>query len=118
MATTLPRASQIMSPNRRALDHSVSRSISWGHRVLLIVAFGVGPLVACETAIPTPTSDLTSGQALVDLNAQLAQFREDNALLQAQIDSLRGALAYQDTILRQVAAGAGIPMRPPAVPIP
>jgi hypothetical protein len=48
----------------------------------------------------------------------MVQFREDNALLQAQIDSLRGALAYQDTILRQVAAGAGIQMRAPSVPIP
>ncbi len=85
---------------------------------MLLVAVAAGPLVACSTVVPTPTSDLASGQALVDLNAQLAQFREDNALLQAQIDSLRGALAYQDTILRQVAAGAGVPMRPPAVPIP
>ncbi len=85
---------------------------------MLTLCVGAGPLVACGTSVPTPTSDLTSGQALVDLNAQLAQFREDNALLQAQIDSLRGAVAYQDTILRQVAAGAGISMRPPAVPIP
>lgn len=107
-----------MSPNRRALDHSVSRPLSRRRRLLLALCFGAGPLAACGTAVPTPTSDLTSGQALVDLNAQLAQFREDNALLQAQIDSLRGAVAYQDTILRQVAAGAGIPMRPPAVPIP
>lgn len=86
---------------------------------MLALAISVaGPLAACGGAIPTPSSDLTSGQAFVDLNAQLAQFREDNALLQAQIDSLHGAIAYQDTILRQLAAGAGISMRSPAVPIP
>lgn len=118
MATTLPRDPQTMSPNRRALDRSVSRPLSRPRRVLLLLGVAAAPLVACNTAIPTPTSDLTSGQALVDLNAQLAQFREDNALLQAQIDSLRGAMAYQDTILRQLAAGANVPMRPPTVPIP
>ncbi len=86
---------------------------------MLALAISIaGPLGACGGAIPTPTSDLTSGQALVDLNAQLAQFREDNALLQGQIDSLHGAIAYQDTILRQLAAGAGITMRSPTVPIP
>jgi hypothetical protein len=61
---------------------------------------------------------MNTGQALLDLGGQLAQLREDNALLQNQIDSLRGALAYQDTVVRQLAAGAGISMRLPASPFP
>lgn len=73
---------------------------------------------ACDGSIPTPASDITTGQAFIDLNAQLSQFREDNALLQEQIDSLRGVAAYQDTIVRQLAAAAGISMRAPAMPIP
>lgn len=73
---------------------------------------------ACDGSIPTPSSDISTGQAFIDLNAQLSQFREDNALLQQQIDSLRGVTAYQDTIVRQLAAAAGISMRPPAMSIP
>lgn len=78
----------------------------------------VAPLVACGTSIPTPTSELSSGQAILDIGAQLGQIREDNALLQAQIDSLHGVVAYQDTVLRQLAAGAGVSMRRPVVPVP
>jgi hypothetical protein len=50
---------------------------------------------------------------VLDLGTALVQVREDNAMLQAQIDSLRGALAYQDTIVRQLAALSNVTMRPP-----
>lgn len=78
----------------------------------------VAVLSACGSGLPTPTSDMASGQAVLDLGMQLVQLREDNAMLQAQIDSLRGAVAYQDTILRQLAAGAGLSMRPPVPSFP
>jgi hypothetical protein len=107
-----------MSSKHHPLDRSVSRRLSRARPWLFVAVVAIGPLLACNGAIPTPSNDLSSGQAVIDLNAQMVQFREDNALLQAQIDSLRGALAYQDTILRQVAAGAGIQMRAPSVPIP
>jgi hypothetical protein len=61
---------------------------------------------------------MASGQAVLDLGMQLVQLREDNALLQAQIDSLRAVVAYQDTLVRQLAAAAGLPTRPPALPFP
>ncbi len=54
----------------------------------------------------------------MDLGTLVGQLREENAMLQSQIDSLRGALAYQDTIVRQLAAGAGVQMRAPAWPTP
>jgi hypothetical protein len=75
-------------------------------------------LSACGTAIPTPTSDMATGQAVLDLGMQLVQLRADNALLQAQIDSLRGVVAYQDTLVRQLAASAGLSVRPPASTFP
>lgn len=68
--------------------------------------------------MPTPTSDMASGQAVLDLGMQLVQMREDNAALQAQIDSLRGVVAYQDTVVRQLAATAGIPVRASGLPFP
>jgi hypothetical protein len=54
----------------------------------------------------------------MDLGSLVGELREENANMQAQIDSLRGALAYQDSIVRQLAAGAGVPMRASAFPTP
>lgn len=73
---------------------------------------------ACSGSIPSPTSELNSGQAVMDLGSLVGELREENAMMQAQIDSLRGALAYQDTIVRQLAAGAGVQMRASAFPTP
>jgi hypothetical protein len=73
---------------------------------------------ACQGAVPSPTPDFNSAQAMLDLSQSLVTLREENAGLQAQVDSLRGALAYQDTVLRQLAAAAGVPMRPQAITFP
>ncbi len=87
-------------------------------RCALPGAVAVALLSACGTAIPTSTSDMATGQAVLDLGMQLVQLREDNALLQAQIDSLRGVVAYQDSLVRQLAASAGLSVRPPAPAFP
>ncbi|MCE2903146.1 MAG: hypothetical protein ACK6DP_05455 [Gemmatimonas sp.] len=84
----------------------------------MIRAVAVVGLSACGPAIPTPASDMATGQAVLDLGMQIVQLREENAMLQAQIDSLRGVMAYQDTVVRQLAAAAGLPTRPPAPPFP
>ncbi len=83
--------------------------------VLLSLATGLGS--ACSSGVPSPKSELSSGQAVMDLGSLVFQLREENALLQTQTDSLRGAIAYQDTILRQIALTSGVSMRsylPPA----
>ncbi len=54
----------------------------------------------------------------MDLGTLVGELREENSMMQAQIDVLHGALAYQDTILRQLAAGAGVQMRAPTFPSP
>lgn len=54
----------------------------------------------------------------MDLGTLVGELREENSMLQAQIDSLRGVLASQDTIVRELAAGAGVQMRAPAFPTP
>ncbi len=69
---------------------------------------------SCNGALPNPNAALTSSQAMLDLQNALLQTREDNAGLQAQIDSLRGAVAYQDTIIRLLATSANVSVRPPA----
>lgn len=85
-----------------------------------LVAFSVvaSTTTACSGGLPSPTSELNSGQAVMDLGTLVGELREENSMMQAQIDSLRGALAYQDTIVRQLAAGAGVQMRSPAFSTP
>lgn len=88
--------------------------------LIAIVAVSVvaSTATACSGGIPSPTSELNSGQAVMDLGTLVGELREENSMMQAQIDSLRGVLAYQDTIVRQLAAGAGVQMRAPAFPTP
>ncbi len=54
----------------------------------------------------------------MDLESAVLQMREDNSLLQAQIDSLRDVTAYQDTILRQLAALSNVSVRSPSSMVP
>ncbi len=55
---------------------------------------------------------------MMDLAYAMGQLREDNALMQAQIDSLREVVAYQDSVVRQLAALANVSVRPAPPPVP
>ena len=86
-----------------------------GRHVLAALGF---LLTSCSVSIPSSSTSASSGQAILDLETAVLQLREDHALLQAEIDSLRDVSAYQDTILRQLAALSNVSMRPPAVIVP
>lgn len=73
---------------------------------------------ACAGGMPSASANMATGEALNDVSQVISQLREENAQLQAQIDSLGGAVAYQDSVLRQLAVTAGVPMRPQGRPIP
>jgi hypothetical protein len=76
-------------------------------------------LAACKGGgIASAGTELSTSQAILDIGQNLVDMREDNAALQAQIDSLRWVVAYQDTVLRQLAAQAGLGMRPQSAPPP
>ena len=75
-------------------------------------------IASCSGSLPNPTRDISSAEALLELGNAVAQLREDNALLQAQIDSLRESMAYQDTIIRQLAVLSNVSMRPPTISVP
>ncbi|HYD52370.1 MAG TPA: hypothetical protein VEA99_07075 [Gemmatimonadaceae bacterium] len=79
---------------------------SRGCRLALVVCLG-GASACIDSSAQQNTA-----QAIMELGDQLSAMREDNALLQSQIDSLRGALARQDTLLRQMATMAGVPVPP------
>jgi hypothetical protein len=82
---------------------------------LLVLATAIA---ACQgSSIPSTGADIDTRQAVLALNENIVDVREENAMLQAQIDSIRGVVAYQDSVLRQLALMAGVSMRPQSAPM-
>jgi hypothetical protein len=71
-----------------------------------IVVVALATLSACGG--PGITGDTTLAETLIDMSDALVAVREETALLQAQVDSLREQMARQDTLLRRLASMAGI----------
>lgn len=69
-------------------------------------------LLAASACIGSPTADATTAEAINEIGNELGMLRDENAQLQFQVDSLRGALARQDTVLRQLANLSGVPLTP------
>ena len=72
-------------------------------RILVVALFATG---ACGG--PLTSGDTTLAETLIDMSDALVAVREETALLQAQVDSLREQMARQDTIVRRLAAMAGV----------
>ena len=76
-------------------------------RITRRIALGtLWALAACGG--PVTTGDTTLAETLIDMSDALVAVREETALLQAQVDSLRAEVARQDTVLRRLASMAGI----------
>jgi hypothetical protein len=71
-----------------------------------VVVVAVGTLAACGA--PMTSGDTTLAETVIDMSDALVAVREETALLQAQVDSLREQMARQDTLVRRLAAMAGI----------
>lgn len=71
-----------------------------------IVVVGLAALAACGG--PITSGDTTLAETIIDMSDALVSVREETALLQAQVDSLREQVARQDTVLRRLSAMAGI----------
>ena len=77
-------------------------------RILLLVA-------ACATLScmkPPTKQDLTNGQLLNDVTDAISNLQQGTADLQSRVDSLSLVVARQDTLLRQLAAIAGVQVPP------
>jgi hypothetical protein len=57
--------------------------------------------------------DVTLAETLIDMSDALVALREETAMLQAQVDSLRQHVARQDTVVRRLASMAGLPPQGP-----
>ncbi len=68
-------------------------------------------LVLVCAACPASRADIAMSEQIIQLGDGLNDMRQDNAALQQQIDSLRVVVAKQDTVIRQLANLAGVPLR-------
>ena len=57
-----------------------------------------------------PRAEANIAQAMIDVGTQISAMQQDQAMLQAQVDSLRGVVARQDTIIGRLASMAGLPL--------
>ena len=77
-------------------------------RAMLLVA-------ACATLScmkPPTQKDLANGQLLNDVTDAIGSLQQGTADIQARVDSLTIVVARQDTLLRQLAAIAGVQVPP------
>ena len=91
-------------------------SIVAGWRTRRILALGAVTtavlLAACNGVLPSPSREASQGQMMLDLADALNQIRDQSASLQDQLDSLREVVYQQDTVIRKLAAAAGVPVPP------
>ena len=59
-------------------------------------------------ACPASRADVAMSEQIIQLGDGLNDLRQENAALQQQVDSLRLAVARQDTVVRQLANLAGV----------
>lgn len=67
-------------------------------------------LAAVCTACPATRADVAISEQIIQLGDGLNDLRQENAVLQEQVDSLRLVVARQDTVIRQLANLAGVPL--------
>lgn len=65
-------------------------------------------VASCQAAQPSALEGI--GETVLQLGDAISALQIENALLQEQVDSLRIAVARQDTALRQFANLAGMPL--------
>jgi hypothetical protein len=69
-------------------------------------------LGACNGVLSTPSQEAASGQLMMDMVDSYNQLRDQSAGMQDQLDSLREVVYQQDTVIRKLAAAAGVPVPP------
>jgi len=62
------------------------------------------------TGCPASRADIAISEQIIQLGDGLNDLRQDNAALQEQVDSLKVIVARQDTVIRQLANLAGVPL--------
>lgn len=72
---------------------------------IVAVLVALPALAGCgATAAP---ADVSTGEMFVEISDALNGIRQENALMQSQLDSLREVVARQDTLIRRIGAATG-----------
>lgn len=90
------------------------RTLRWTARVRIATAAALALTVGaagCGVAMD-PTENVTTGEAILGLSDAVNGLREEDAMLQAQLDSLRAVVARQDSTIARLAAITGVPLPP------
>jgi hypothetical protein len=72
--------------------------------LMLCVLVASGLLASCRD----PRAEANIAEAMVQVGTEISAMRQDYAMLQNQVDSLRGVVARQDTIITRLASQANI----------
>ena len=89
-----------------AADTIRSRSGSRGTRITrgLCLLLASISLTSCRD----PRAEANIAEAMVQVGTEISAMRQDYAILQNQVDSLRGVVARQDTLINRLATQANI----------
>jgi len=82
-------------------SHSGSMRGTPTTRVLCLLLASVS-LTSCRD----PLDEANIAEAMVQVGTEISAMRQDYAILQNQVDSLRGVVARQDTIINRLASQA------------
>jgi len=75
----------------------------------MLRALGAIALALVCSGCPASRADIAISEQIIQLGDGLNDLRQENAVLQQQVDSLSLVIAKQDTVLRQLANLAGVP---------
>jgi hypothetical protein len=70
--------------------------------------FAVGTLLLASCRDPRAEANIA--EAMIQVGTEISAMRQDFAVLQGQVDSLRGVVARQDTLITRLAALANMPV--------
>ena len=59
-----------------------------------------------------PRAEANIAEAMMQVGTEMSSLRQDYAVLQNQVDSLRSVVARQDTLLARLATVANVPLPP------
>ena len=86
-------------------------------RTVIAAAILTCTSLSASCAKPPTRDELDAAQIANDMADAVHDLRQSNADLRASLDSLSQVVARQDTLLRQVAVVAGVPVPAPGIPV-
>lgn len=92
-------------PNRSTFAAPITER---GMRRQFFLLAATSTLAGCRD----PRAEANIAQAMTEVGTQISSMQQDYAILQGQVDSLRGVVARQDTIILRLASMAGLPLTP------